>query len=80
MQADRDGAKGPGDHEPARLDDFSETIVPSDFFDQLIEDLDEPDPAPNLKKAAEHLRRTNISGPTRQANQTMEPASEGRCW
>lgn len=80
MQADRDEAKGPGDHEPARLDDFSETIVPSDFFDQLIEHLDEPDPATNLTQPAERLCRTNISGPARETDQTMEPASEGRCW
>lgn len=70
MQPDRDEAKGAGDHGPARTDDFSETIVPSD----------EPDPAPNPRKAAERLHRINISGPARQANQATEPASEGRCW
>ena len=35
-----------------------ETIVPSDFFDQLLEDLDEDlQVAPNLAKAAERARR-----------------------
>lgn len=35
-----------------------ETVVPSDFFDQLLEDLDEDlEPAPSLAKAAERVRR-----------------------
>ena len=35
-----------------------ETVVPSDFFDQLLEDLnDDLEVAPNLAKAAERVRR-----------------------
>jgi hypothetical protein len=35
-----------------------ETVVPSDFFDQLLEDLDQDlEVAPNLAKAAERARR-----------------------
>jgi hypothetical protein len=36
-----------------------ETVVPSDFFDQLLEDLDEDaEVAPALTRAAERVRRS----------------------
>ena len=33
------------------------TMVPPDYFDQLVEALDEPDPAPALERAAQRIRR-----------------------
>lgn len=33
------------------------TVVPADYFDDLLAALDEPDPAPRLAKAAKRSRR-----------------------
>jgi uncharacterized protein (DUF1778 family) len=33
------------------------TMVPPDYFDQLLEALDEPEPAPALERAAQRIRR-----------------------
>jgi uncharacterized protein (DUF1778 family) len=33
------------------------TRVPPDFFDQLLEHLDDPDPAPALERAVQKVRR-----------------------
>lgn len=39
-----------------------ETVVPSDFFDQLLEDLDEDrEAAPNLAKAAKRMSRATTA-------------------
>ena len=34
------------------------TVVPADYFDALLEALDEPEPAPRLEGAAKRARRT----------------------
>lgn len=34
------------------------TVVPADYFDALLEALDEPEPAPRLARAAKRARRT----------------------
>ena len=41
------------------------TVVPSEFFDELVQDLDEPEPAPALVRAGERIRRNRrIQAPT----------------
>lgn len=40
------------------------TTVPADYFDRLLDALDEPDPAPNLTRTA---KRATRSGRIRQA-------------
>jgi len=38
-------------------DAVAETVVPSDFFDELLQDLDAPEPSPALRRAAERVHR-----------------------
>lgn len=39
------------------IDEHTVTRVPADYFDRLLEALDDPDPAPALERAAQQVRR-----------------------
>lgn len=42
-----------------RFTRIDQTVVPSDFFDQLLDDPDDTDIAPALIRAAERVQRTD---------------------